>query len=150
MAITDGGWGRTSGLSLSCETDFAAKSDAFLTFTRAVLGGLPTSFPPAPSLFDPPITTACVTGDPALSKLWDEAVLTVRENMSVRNGFCVENSSKYYASYVHNKLSGEGGCVVGKAGAVVELSLKEPTGADVADGEKLDAVGRKVRRGPLV
>ena len=143
VAITESGWGRAVGVSLGCETDFAAKSDAFLSFTTEILDGIPSSegVTVGDGLEDYALMgQEVVTSSPLLTTAWDQAVLTVRENMTVRGAFSVAEPESYFATYVHNKMSVGSGSSAGTTGAVVELRMKDGE----RDEGRLEEVGRKL------
>ncbi|GMI09965.1 hypothetical protein TrVE_jg14187 [Triparma verrucosa] len=138
ITFTKSGFGGASGLALTCETDFAAKSETFVNFSIDLLGNLKEKVEKADGFKNLELHTGneIIDNNAHLKKIWDEALLGVRENMSVRGAFSVTGDS-YFCSYVHNKLGGDESSDVGKVGAVVELKGS-------VDVEKLEEVGKKL------
>ncbi|GMH80160.1 hypothetical protein TL16_g08427 [Triparma laevis f. inornata] len=127
VAFTQSAFGEASGLALTCETDFAAKSDTFVKFSRELLNEFPKVVEGSESLSSVKLHSgnSIVESDAKIQKTWDEALATIRENMSVRGAFSVKKEGSYFATYVHNKQISDGyddGIDVGKVGAVVELT----------------------------
>ena len=85
-----------------------------------------------------------------MKKLWDEALLGVRENMSVRQAYVLDDcEGSYFTSYLHNDLTPvelreEGGPRVGKTGAFVEMGMVKSTGDVRRDLEIMEDTGRKL------
>ena len=142
-------WGSAAALSLGCETDFAAKSDTFCVLTQNLIQQLSVS-PHATVGTSYPYARcdgSIVEKDGKMKALWEEAVLGVRENMKVRDAAVIEGKESYFTSYLHSKLTANAqasGPGVGKTGALVEMSMIEPSDDREKDQSVLEEAGRKL------
>jgi elongation factor Ts len=137
VCLTTSKPGSISAVALGCETDFAGKSQVFVNLLQ--------NFAARVSASDTSVTKDNVLeNDAGLKKMWDDAALSVRENMSVRDLVNVQAPASYFATYVHGKVGEHANPTdveadVGKVGAYVEV--KAAAGKELSN-EELDTVGR--------
>jgi elongation factor Ts len=135
VCLTASRRGGMTAASVSCETDFAAKGSVFVSLLRDVTSAAATDASLSSSTAE-----SLLSDSPALQARWDEASLSVRENMSVRS-LSNLSSPNFFSTYVHGKVADEAGdgrdLSAGKLGSFVEL-------AGELDDAEMDAVGRSL------
>ena len=152
-------------LSMGCETDFAAKGEVFVSLIRNVVNNVAanTSSPSFENILTngqnvtaPPTTDSegqvAATINPKLTELlsdaevksmWDNAALTVRENMTLRNFAAASNADNMFVSYVHSKVADafKTSVDVGSVAAVVQVS--KLAGSSTTN-EEVQAIGKQL------
>ncbi|GAX16268.1 elongation factor Ts [Fistulifera solaris] len=119
--------GKSASLvQVACETDFAALSARFVELVTKVASGTlghEESF----------------QAD-SVQRLLDEAVVAIRENISVKQAFKFEatEAEGIFVGYVHNRVDGKD---AGFAAAVVEVAPRQPGSVS---REKLQEIGKRL------
>jgi elongation factor Ts len=129
--------GKTAALvKVASETDFAGRSALFVDLVGHVANAtLQSSCDGA--LSEAAILEAASDGKSVREAL-DEAIVAIRENLSVPNAKKIQSQNGIVVGYVHNKVDSSG---AGTAAALVEVSAAP--GSNVSD-EVLQSTGKKL------
>ncbi|GAX15804.1 elongation factor Ts [Fistulifera solaris] len=129
--------GKSASLvQVACETDFAALSARFVDFVTKVADATGTLSIGASSedMFE------AESGGESVKRLLDEAVVAIRENISVKQAIKFEatEAEGIFVGYVHNRVDGKD---AGFAAAVVEVAPSKPGSVS---REKLQEIGKRL------
>lgn len=108
-----------SAVVMTCETDFSARNEAFITLADAALAAA-AALAPEKATIDAVLDSKAKDGRPVKAHL-EDAANAIRENMAVKQ---VVRFGGTCGSYVHFD---------GKSGALVELAVDDPAKAASAD-----------------
>lgn len=135
VACTVAADGKSASLvKVSSETDFAGKSPAFVDFVKHVADAT-LSNDAAGSLTSEDVL-ALEVNEKSVQTALEEAIVAIRENLSVSTALKLTTEDGMFVSYVHGKVDGDSNA--GSAAAIVELA-----GSGVDTGVLTEA-GRKL------
>ena len=118
---------------VAAETDFASRSETFVELVDGVAHAiLEDSSMSTGSLDD--VSSAVRTDGTTVKTMLDEAIVAIRENLSVADAFKMQSDDLSLVGYIHNRL----GPSAGTAAAVVALSV------DDASKENVQEIGKKL------
>lgn len=131
--------GKSASLvKVACETDFAALSARFVEFVTKVADATGT-LPAGGEASSEDLWQAVSEGD-SVKRLLDEAVVAIRENISVKQAIKFEatEAEGVFVGYVHNRVNSKD---AGLAAAIVEVSPSKPGSVSP---DKLQEIGKRL------
>jgi elongation factor Ts len=131
--------GKSASLvQVACETDFAALSARFVEFVTKVADATGTLSTDG-EVSSEDLFQAESEGE-SVKRLLDEAVVAIRENISVKQAIKFEatEAEGIFVGYVHNRVDGKD---AGLAAAIVEVAPSKPGSVS---REKLQEIGKRL------
>lgn len=121
-------------VKVSSETDFASRSPAFVSLvSTAVDAALGSNGGDAAGVLD------TATLGPSVKEALDEAILAIRENMSVSRAMKFASLEGKYVGYIHGRIDGSE--VAGTSAAIVHVA---PNSDKEVPGDVMEQVGKKL------
>jgi len=135
-------------VKVACETDFASRSGMCVDFianvAKAIVVDYDNAAAEAPTIVDAEsvLKVRATDNDRTVKDLLDEAVVAIRENLSISDAVRIETTSNaLLVGYVHNRI--DPAKDAGTAAAIVELVCSDDDDVDIEEMTLKD-VGKKL------